>query len=208
MIYVRFVPDLIQSSLKIIPRFKLRITGDNTYKSHEILQDLFTRADNPASCSCGGYKESSQAYRPYRHCLIRRSELALKFKECELELRTPALHDDQLEMMEDEDEDRSERSKEFGINTRSVLDELQYFSVASGALLPDIMHDVLEGLLQYETKLLLRQFVREDNFFTLSQLNQQIEAIELGYMESKCRPTPITSTTLSSEDNNLKQSGT
>ena len=32
----------------------------------------------------------------------------------------------------------------------------QYFSVASGALLPDIMHDVLEGALPYEIKLMLK----------------------------------------------------
>ena len=45
---------------------------------------------------------------------------------------------------------RSTFSKDSGINHTSILDELEYFSVASGAFLPDIMHDVLEGVLQYK----------------------------------------------------------
>ena len=39
------------------------------------------------------------------------------------------------------------------------LDSLEYFSVASGALVPDIMHDILEGALPYEIKLMLKMSV-------------------------------------------------
>ena len=42
------------------------------------------------------------------------------------------------------------------MNRHALLDSLQYFSVASSALLPDIMHDVLEGALPYEIKLMLK----------------------------------------------------
>ena len=48
-----------------------------------------------------------------------------------------------------------------------------------------IMHDILEGTLQYESKLMLRVMVNEVKYFTLEQLNSQIENFELGYMESK-----------------------
>ena len=65
---------------------------------------------------------------------------------------------------------------------RSVLSELKYFDVTSGSLMPDVMHDVLEGVLQFEAKLLLRQFIHHDHYFTLAQLNQQIEALELGFL--------------------------
>ena len=34
---------------------------------------------------------------------------------------------------------------EFGINQRSILDELQHFKVCSGALVQDVMHDVLHS---------------------------------------------------------------
>ena len=46
---------------------------------------------------------------------------------------------------------------------RSVLSELKYFDVTSGLLRPDVMHDVLEGVLQFEAKLLLRQFIHHDH---------------------------------------------
>lgn len=37
-------------------------------------------------------------------------------------------------------------SRLYGVNHRSVLLDLQYFDLCSGALLPDVMHDVLEGM--------------------------------------------------------------
>ena len=79
----------------------------------------------------------------------------------------------------------------------------KYFSVASGALLPDIMHDILEGVLQYEAKLLLRHLIYEEGCLTLEQLNSRISRMELGYMESSNRPSEISTTTLQAEDSNL-----
>ena len=36
-------------------------------------------------------------------------------------------------------------SKQYGINSNSTLNELKYFHVCTGGLIPDIMHDMLEG---------------------------------------------------------------
>lgn len=69
------------------------------------------------------------------------------------------------------------------------------------------MHDVLEGALQYEAKLLLLKFIHEDKYFTLEYVNSLIECFDFGYAEGKNRPTLITSQTLSSSDNALKQNG-
>jgi len=69
------------------------------------------------------------------------------------------------------------------------------------------MHDVLEGALQYEIKLMLREMIAEESYFTLADLNTRIENLELGYMESKDRPTPISDTTLYSGGVSLKQAG-
>lgn len=44
----------------------------------------------------------------------------------------------------------------YGVNRRALLNSLEFFSVASGALIPDIMHDVLEGVLPLEVKLMLK----------------------------------------------------
>lgn len=69
------------------------------------------------------------------------------------------------------------------------------------------MHDILEGTLQYEAKLMLQVMVSKENYFTLEELNSRIENFELGYMESKNRPTAISSNTLFSNGNTLRQNG-
>ena len=99
------------------------------------------------------------------------------------------------------------KSKEFSINRNSALNELAYFHVCSGALIPDIMHDILEGALQYEVKLMLQVMIRTENYFTIDMFNCQLENIDFGYMEVKNKPTPLSSQTLSSDGNSLKQNG-
>ncbi len=131
---------------------------------------------------------------------------SLQFQEDQFTLRDPASHDRYCQLVAGPS--GSFYSKEYGINSLSVLNELTYFNVCSGGLLPDIMHDVLEGALQYEVKLMLKAFIFEDHYFTLDQLNTKLETMELGYMDAKDRPTPITVTHLRSSDSYLlSQSG-
>ena len=99
------------------------------------------------------------------------------------------------------------KSVEFGINCKSILTTLHYFDICSGVLVPDVMHDVLEGVLQYETKLLLNHCIFEEEYFTAETLEQLIASYELGFMETANRPTPINSKTLHQKDNSLKQNG-
>ena len=53
------------------------------------------------------------------------------------------------------------------------------------SLVPDVMHDILEGALQYEMKLMLQFMVNTERCFTLDELNMWLEHAELGYMECK-----------------------
>ena len=69
-------------------------------------------------------------------------------------------------------------------------------------LAPDIMHDVLEGVLQYETKELLIYIILERRLISLSFLNRHIESFPYGYCD---KPSMIT---LISHDHSLKQTGT
>lgn len=98
-------------------------------------------------------------------------------------------------------------SKEYGVNRDSILNNLTYFNVCNGSLILDIMHDVLEGALQYEVKLMLQFMVSSEGYFTLETLNSHLEHIELGYMESNNRPTTISSKTFNSEGSSLRQNG-
>ena len=69
------------------------------------------------------------------------------------------------------------------------------------------MHDVLEGVLQYEVKLMLKHMIFVEQYFSLDFLNTRLENIELSCTEAKNRPTCISSITMSSGGNTLKQSG-
>lgn len=72
----------------------------------------------------------------------------------------------------------------------------------------DIMHDLLEGVIPRHLKLLLGFFTMESNFFTLEMLNEKIKTFDYqGIVETSNRPSTITNLTLSSNDDNLKQSG-
>lgn len=51
----------------------------------------------------------------------------------------------------------------------------KFFHVCDG-LSPDIMHDVLEGSLQYEVKELLKHLIRSEKDFSLKDLNEIIES--------------------------------
>ena len=94
----------------------------------------------------------------------------------------------------------------FGINRDSILNESKYFHVTEG-LVPDVMHDILEGALPLEVKELLRVFVSL-KYFSISTLNKVIESFPYSGHDVFNKPTPIiSSTTLSSQDHLLKQSG-
>lgn len=95
--------------------------------------------------------------------------LLAKFLEQKFQLREKTSHKIQCE--EVEKDKTGEKSKEYGINRNSVLNELAYFHVCSGALVPDVMHDILEGALQYEIKLMLQVMMRTECYFPLSTLN-------------------------------------
>ena len=94
------------------------------------------------------------------------------------------------------------------MNCRADLNELQYFNVCSGALVPDIMHDVLEGALPLEMKLMLGQLVFVEKLFTVAQFQACLDCLDLGYMEVCDRPTPITDAILRATDSSsFKQAG-
>ena len=94
-------------------------------------------------------------------------------------------------------------STQLGINYRSILFKLQHFEV--DVLVPDMMHDILQGTLQFEAKLVLQLIVRE-RYVSYSMFAGALARLELGYMEADNKPE-IFSATLSSSDKTLGQKG-
>ena len=65
-------------------------------------------------------------------------------------------------------------STEYGVNSRSPMLDLEYFDIymCCGTLIPDVMHDLLEGTLQHVLQLLLTYCIEEKGFFSLATLNE------------------------------------
>ena len=127
------------------------------------------------------------------------------FLECQFQLRNKKDHEDQCDLIKNDDS--GNYSKEFGINRNSALNDLEYFHVCNGSLIPDIMHDVLEGMLQYEAKLMLQHLINTENYFTLDMFNTKLENLELGTAEFRNRPCSISQKIINSDGNSLKQNG-
>lgn len=96
-------------------------------------------------------------------------------------------------------------SSSFGLNEDSILHQSAYFHVTEG-LVPDIMHDVLEGCLPYVTKEMLKVFVNE-KLISLLDLNDIILSFSYGLTDARNKPAIISNTTLKSKDHCLKQTG-
>ena len=94
-----------------------------------------------------------------------------------------------------------------GINTRSPLNKLKYFHVCNFGLPPDVMHDLLEGYVEYTTKLLLNQLINKEKLFTLQHLNNLIVHFNYGGNDARNKPNCLTTKELLCEDHGLNQSG-
>ena len=71
----------------------------------------------------------------------------------------------------------------------------------------DIMHDILEGVLQYESKELLKYLISRKDRCSLSMINRRINMFPYGYSDVSNKPSEISSDHLASSDHKLRQNG-
>lgn len=93
----------------------------------------------------------------------------------------------------------------YGITRDSILNTSRYFHITEG-LVPDVMHDVLEGALQLEVKELIRHLINNETM-CLSELADIMECFVYAGPDADNKPTPIAAATLKSRDHLLKQTG-
>lgn len=86
------------------------------------------------------------------------------------------------------------------------MNKSRFFHVVGG-LPADAMHDVLEGVLQYGVKELIKVYINEQKLFTLDELNKRIAECYYGYHKDANKPAQITQKKLASADNGLRQHG-
>lgn len=79
------------------------------------------------------------------------------------------------------------KGTEYGIKTESVLHKLKYFHLSNNYGL-DTMHDMSEGVIMMEIKLVLDQLIKK-NVITVDLLNKRIHSFQYGFKEVKNRPS-------------------
>jgi hypothetical protein len=129
-------------------------------------------ADTLAAHMVGGFKGSmSFALRVCRTCMVTSDQIQECLSESSCVLHTADSYFEQCSLLDGPLE--SHYSTTYGVNFMSVLEEVPAFSVING-LPHDIMHDLYEGIVPYELKLLLRHCVTS-GYFSLGELNCRIE---------------------------------
>ena len=83
----------------------------------------------------------------------------------------------------------------YGLTRDLILNTSKFFHIVDG-LVPDVMHDILEGCLQYEVKKLLKHFILTEKYFTLDELNKKIDEFPYVLSDNATRPAKIAQTVL------------
>lgn len=146
-------------------------------------------ADNLASHAVGGFKLGfANGFRKCRYCLVSDDEMQDNLSDCKLKYRTAIEHDLQCSGLET---DLSEFiGKQYGLNYRSCLNDLQFFHVIGG-MVPDVMHDILEGCLPLTICEMLSHYVLVEKVISIDQVNHGLRNFQYGPGEVKDRPSII-----------------
>ena len=160
-------------------------------------------ADNLASHLIGGFKLSmSFAFRICRSCMATKESSGDRFFPEMFKLRTIEMHSQHCLKISEEPL-AAHYSTTYGVCRRSILMSVKGFSVIEG-LPHDVMHDLLEGVLPYEMKLLLK-YLFSSKYLTLEQFNDRLHNFEYGHSEVGSKPSTISVQHLSA-DAKIRQS--
>lgn len=105
----------------------------------------------------------------------------------DFEPRTRETHNDQCKDLDGPLHDQIATT--YGIDCDSFLNTSCFFHVTEG-LAPDIMHDTLEGCLEYEAKELLEHFTQL-KLISHNELNNTIESFPYRYSDVRNKPSTI-----------------
>ena len=152
-----------------------------------------TTADNLGSHEIGGFKLGfAFAFRPCRHCLATAEDIQTVYSDGDIPPRTIEQHTWACAQIGTDLEGHA--SRVYGVTEDSILNELEHFSVLTG-LVPDAMHDVLEGSLPVVVIELIN-YLLEKKYITLKTLNASIRNFKYGINEVKNKPCEIDATHL------------
>ncbi|XP_034546085.1 uncharacterized protein LOC117817472 isoform X1 [Notolabrus celidotus] len=155
---------------------------------------LYVSSDNLGAHSFAGFQESFNVDKFCRFCLASRSDI----QSCSVQsgsflLRTKESHNENLYMLRE-----NEKLKSIdGVKRDCVLNRLSYFHCITG-FPPDLLHDLLEGIVPLELCLCLKKFIGK-KYFTLHHLNTVIQRFPYKFSDKTNRPQKLSEKVLVSE---------
>ena len=161
----------------VVPRYPNRVRGALSYIS----------GDNLNSNMLGGFQCSfgPNVVYPCRFCITTNLQMQESLASTSFTIRTKEMYDDHCHAL------NNTTGSVFGLKSRSSF-IANSFHVAIG-LPPDIMHDLLEGVVPYETALILSNLIG-NKFFSLGDLNHIIRTWQYGPEDRNNRPVEISET--------------
>jgi len=148
---------------------------------------LYVSADNLGAHSMAGFLEGFTAERFCRFCMSTRTEAQHTDVGCQnFEPRTKDSHNRHVEEVKQD----PSLSKLYGVKGSCPLtDTLQHFHAVTGYP-PDILHDLLEGIVPAELCLCLSKLI-DKKYISLESVNHAVKTFAYTFSDKTNRPQPI-----------------
>lgn len=147
---------------------------------------LYVAADNLAAHSLAGFFENFMVDRFCRFCMATRSEMqATEVNSGAFEPHTIDTHNQQVQEVKQD----PIVAKRYGVKGGLCIDSLEHFHVVRGYP-PDILHDLLEGIVPVELSLCISDMISK-KYFTIETLNHAMKTFEYAFHDKTDRPQPI-----------------
>ncbi|XP_035989246.1 uncharacterized protein LOC110368027 isoform X1 [Fundulus heteroclitus] len=138
--------------------------------------------DNLSSHMMGGFTMSFNSGRICRYCMATYDDIKHLFQEDSFVLRTSEVHQCHLARIQQKPDDKAT----YGVNSSSPFDTLRYFDVTK-SLPPDIMHDLLEGVIPLVMKLVICK-AQTEKHITIKEINEELQKICIGQNDKANKP--------------------
>ncbi|XP_043467384.1 uncharacterized protein LOC122501736 [Leptopilina heterotoma] len=187
----------INCVLKCIVKDFKKIENGINYSDGTLIRGsiLASIGDNLSqNCACGVKESFGKTRHQCRTCLASLKEMHKMVEEDENLLRNEIDHNQQVENIENAvGQEKEKLMTEYGINRRSILNELLGFHVTEGAP-PDLIHDLILGVIPKTIQYLCQKVIL--NKISVADLNKRIASFDFGYTEVDKRPPPLKATHL------------
>jgi hypothetical protein len=183
--YKKILEPLL-ADIKTLETEGLVVNIDNV--SHRVFGTVVTFAgDNLTSHALGGFKMSFSSGRVCRYCMA--TKLSLRSIHCESQciLRTSEGHNYHLRAVESD----PHLSAVYGVTGPSPFSSLSFFNPVT-FFPPDILHDVLEGLVSINVAIVLKHLIRK-KMLTVKGFNDRLSKFKFGKADAldKFGPLPL-----------------